>query len=208
MLTKIVDVVLVDINPRMVKAWQQAFGRNPEVRIKQGSMLDMAVDAWVTPTNSLGRMDGGLDLAIKNFLGPGVEREVKREIARRYGGSMPVGYATCVEAGRAAPKYLISAPTMCASSQDISDTLNVALACAAAFQMVDMVNGQAGTRRIHSVALPGLGACTGRVPVATCAYLMWVAYTLFEFEAFASFDEMRAALERELWKRMERAGAA
>ena len=90
MLTKQVDVVLVDINPRMVRAWRYAFERNVEVKIVHGSMLDQRVDAWVTPTNSRGSMDGGLDWAIKKRLGATVEHEVKREIAREYGGRMPI----------------------------------------------------------------------------------------------------------------------
>jgi O-acetyl-ADP-ribose deacetylase (regulator of RNase III) len=205
--TKHVDVVLVDVNPQMVRAWRYAFERNPEVRIVHDSMLGQRVDAWVTPTNSRGSMDGGLDRAIKKRLGAPVEQVVKREIRREYGGRMPVGYATCVGTGRAFPSYLISTPTMHASAEDVSDTLNSALACAAALQAVDMANAR-HEGAIGSVALPGLGACTGRVPVTTCAYLMWVAYTLYRSAAFADFDEMREALERELWARLERPGAA
>ena len=47
-----------------------------------------------------------------------------------------------VRTGAVAPAYLISTPTMTASSEDISDTLNVALACAAAFQAVHMQNAR------------------------------------------------------------------
>src|SRR5687768_11052896 len=106
MLIKLVQVVLVDINPKMVKAWQQTFEDCPEVDVVHGSMLDQRVDAWVTPTNSLGNMDGGLDAVMKKHFGPKIEKEIKGEIARRYSGFMPVGHATCVETGRMAPKYL------------------------------------------------------------------------------------------------------
>ena len=61
---------------------------------------------------------------------------------------------------------------------------------------------------IRTVALPGLGASTGRVPAPMCAYLMRVAYDLFAFGQFADFAEARKALEAELWQRMQRAGAA
>jgi O-acetyl-ADP-ribose deacetylase (regulator of RNase III) len=207
MLTNNVDIVLVDVNPAMVWAWQHAFERNAEVRIVHDSMLNQRVDAWVTPTNSRGSMDGGLDWMVKKALGSGIERKVKKEISRLYGGRLPVGYATCVETGHAFPRYLISAPTMHASAENVSGTCNAALACAAAFQAIATVNASA-ENPICSVAVPGLGACTGRVPVKTCAYLMWVAYNLARSETFTSFEEMREALERELWTRMERPGAA
>lgn len=192
-----VKVVLVDINPKMVKAWRDTFEENPEVEIVQGSMLDQRVDAWVSPTNSYGNMDGGLDAVIKNNLGQKIEQAVKKCIADRFGSTLPVGHATCVPTGRQKPGYLISTPTMVKSSEDISDSLNVALACAAAFQAVHMQNAK-DANSIQSVALPGLGANTGRVPAEICADLMWTAYNMFREHAFSDFKEMRKALEEEL----------
>jgi O-acetyl-ADP-ribose deacetylase (regulator of RNase III) len=192
-----VKIVLVDINPRMIKAWRATFEENPEVQVVQGSMLDQDVDAWVTPTNAKASMDGGLDAAIKGHFGPAIERRVQAEIRRLHGVLLPVGYATCVPTGSARPAYLISTPTMMTSSEDISDTLNVALACAAAFQAIHMQEAR-GQGSISSVALPGLGANTGRVPVEICADLMWTGYSLFRRRAFDDFAAMRAALEEEL----------
>lgn len=193
----LVKVVLVDINPRMVQAWQATFEENPEVDIVLGSMLDQEVDAWVSPTNSKGSMDGGLDAVIKKRLGDGIEARVQQEIVRLHHSFLPVGHATCVPTGGAVPRYLISTPTMIASSQDISDSLNVALACAAAFQAVHMQNAR-DPGSIRSVALPGLGANTGKVPVEICADLMWTGYNLYREQEFADFGAMRAALQEQL----------
>lgn len=193
----LVKVVLVDINAKMIQAWRGTFEENPEVEIVQGSMVDQPVSAWVSPTNSRGSMDGGLDLVIKNTLGAHIEKRLKQEIASRHGGVLPVGFATSIPTDVNMPRYLISTPTMMGSSEDISDTLNVALACAAAFQAVHMQN----TREpgsIRSVALPGLGANTGKVPVEICADLMWTGYDLFRRKEYASFQEMRSALEERL----------
>lgn len=193
----LVKVVLVDINPKMVEAWRSAFEENPEVEILQGSMLDQTVSAWVSPTNARGSMDGGLDAIIKKQLGAQIEGKVQKEIARLFGGFMPVGHATCVPTGQERPKFLISTPTMGASSEDVSDTLNVALACAAAFQAVHMQNARE-PGSIRGVALPGLGANTGKVPVEICADLMWTGYNLFREQEFTDFGAMRAALEEQL----------
>ena len=193
----LVRVMLVDVNPKMTKAWRATFEENPEVDVIDGSMLAQQVSAWVTPTNARGSMDGGLDMIIKQHLGAQIEKRVQQEIKQRYGGFLPVGHAVCVETGKGMPPHLVSTPTMVASSEDVSDTLNVALACAAAFQMVHMQNArQPGS--IRSVALPGLGANTGRVPVEICADLMWTAYDLFRRQEFTDFGEMRKALEEEL----------
>lgn len=191
----LVQVKLVDINPKMIAAWRETFEANPEVEIVHGSMTAQDVSAWVTPTNSGGRMDGGLDAVIKGFLGPAIELAVQTQIAQRYGGFLPVGHATCVPTGRPSPRFLISTPTMHASNEDVSDTMNVVLAAAAAFQVVHMQNALA-PRSITSIALPGLGANTGRVPPAICADLMWTAYDLFRTAEFPDFLAMRAALEK------------
>jgi O-acetyl-ADP-ribose deacetylase (regulator of RNase III) len=180
-----------------VAAWRETFEENPEVEIVHGSMLDRAVDAFVTPTNSRGSMDGGLDAVIKRHFGAPIEKRVKQAIREEFGKSMPVGCATCVPTGRERPRWLISTPTMRRSSEDVSDTMNVALACAAAFQAIHMQN-EREPGSIGSVALPGLGAQTGRVPVEICADLMWSGYNLFRRRAFAGFPQMRSALEAEL----------
>jgi O-acetyl-ADP-ribose deacetylase (regulator of RNase III) len=138
----LVKVTLIDVNPKMVDAWKYTFEENPEVDIVHGSMLAQNATAWVSPTNARGSMDGGLDAIIKNFLGVKIEKSLQQEIARLHNGLLPVGFATCVPTGSDWPRYLISTPTMVASSEDISDSLNVALACAAAFQAVHMQNAR------------------------------------------------------------------
>lgn len=193
----LVKVVLVDVNPKMIAAWRNTFEENPEVEIVQGSLLAQPVSAWVTPTNSRGSMDGGLDGILKKHFGQIIESRVQQEIARLYAGVMPVGHATFVPTGQVQPKYLISTPTMTGSSDDISATMNVALACAAAFQAVHMCNAN-DPGGIRAVALPGLGANTGKVPVEICADLMWTGYNLFREREFSTFAELRQVLEAEL----------
>ncbi len=190
----LVKVILVDINPKIIAAWRSSFEGNPEVEIVHGSMLDQPVSAWVSPTNSAGSMDGGLDLVIKKFLGNSIEFGVKSQIKRLHQGAMPVGHAVCVPTERPQPRFLISTPTMVSSNEDISASMNVALACAAAFQAVHIQNTEE-PGSIRSVALPGLGAQTGRVPAEICADLMWTAYDLFREHAFRDFAQMRMALE-------------
>lgn len=190
-------VVLTDVNERVVEAWRAAFADTPAVEIRRGSILDEDVDAWVTPTNSRGRMDGGVDAVIKRYLGAGIQLRVQRAIRDRFAGSLPVGSAVCVPSGATVPRYLISTPTMVQSSQNVSDTLNVAMACAAAFQAVHRQNRKA-PGSIRSVALVGLGAQTGRVPARICANLMWTGYTLFHDHWFQDDDELRATISAQL----------
>ena len=192
-----VTLVLVDLNPKMIDAWLAVFDGEPAVEIVRGSLLEEQADAWVAPTNSRAQMNGGLDGAIRTRLGPGIQARVRREVLRAHGDFIPVGSATCVATGRTHPRWLVSTPTMFGVADDISSTMHVALACGAALQAVRLHN-EHNSDRITSVAMPGLGAGTGRVPHAVCADLMWTAYKLFESRRFTDFDAMRAALEHEL----------
>ncbi|MFF2194653.1 macro domain-containing protein [Streptomyces sp. NPDC058157] len=190
-------VVLTDVNERVVQAWRAAFADTPGIEIRRGSILDEDVDAWVSPTNSRGRMDGGVDAVVKRHLGAGIQLRVQRAIRDRFAGTLPVGSAVCVPSGASVPRYLISTPTMVESAQNVGDTLNVALACAAAFQAVHRQNRLA-PGSIRSVALVGMGAQTGRVPARVCANLMWTGYTLFHDHWFQDDDELRATITAQL----------
>ncbi len=190
----LVRVVLTDINPKMIAAWRDSFEGNPEVDIVQGSLLDQQVSAWVTPTNAKASMDGGLDAIIKRTLGVQIEKSVQAEVKARFNGNMKIGTGTCVQTGVDLPRFLISTPTMVGSADNISASLNVALACCAAFQTVHMYNAQ-HPGSIRSVAMPGLGAATGKTPVEICADLMWTAYNLFREKEFADYASMRKSLE-------------
>ncbi|WP_327182857.1 macro domain-containing protein [Streptomyces sp. NBC_01334] len=190
-------VVLTDINASVVEAWRAAFADTPGIEIRKGSILDEKVDAWVSPTNSRGRMDGGVDAVVKRHLGAGIQLRVQRAIRDRFGGRLPVGSAVCVPSGAVDPRFLISTPTMEQSSQNVSETLNVALACAAAFQAIHRQNGES-PGSIESVALVGMGAHTGRVPARVCANLMWTGHTLFNDHRFEDYDDLRATIVAQL----------
>ncbi|MFF7993543.1 macro domain-containing protein [Kitasatospora xanthocidica] len=190
-------VVLTDLNATVVESWRAAFADTPGVEIRHASILTAEVDAWVSPTNARGRMDGGTDAAIKRHLGAGIQLRVQKAIRDGHAGSLPVGSAVCVRSGAVNPRFLISAPTMRTSSQNVSETLNVALACAAAFQAVHRQNAlEPGS--IRSVALVGMGAQTGRVPARVCANLMWSGLTLFDDHHFEDDDELRATVLAQL----------
>ncbi|WP_067184728.1 macro domain-containing protein [Microtetraspora niveoalba] len=190
-------VVLVDVNAKVVQEWRAAFADTPEVEIHKGSILTQRVDAWVSPTNSRGRMDGGVDAAIKRHLGAGIQLRVQRAIRDQFEGSLPVGSAVCVPSGSTNPKFLISTPTMVQSAQNVSETLNVALACAAAFQAIHAQN-EKEPGAIESVALVGMGAATGKVPPRVCANLMWTGYTLFNDYYFRDYDDLRTTISEQL----------
>ncbi len=149
------DIILCDALPPVVRAWQRAFAAYPEVEIRRGDLLEVEADAYVSPANSYGIMDGGIDAALSARF-PQVEARVQAAIAAG-GRLLPVGHALVVETGDVDVPYLICAPTMELPSR-VSHTSNAFRAMLALLSAVEQFNAE-NEDAISSVAVPGL--CTG-----------------------------------------------
>ncbi len=149
------DITLCDLSPGLVRAWRTAFAAFPGATVLQGDLLDVEADAYVSPANSFGIMDGGID-AILNRRFPHVESRVQAAIAR-VGTMLPVGEALIVETGDPDVPYLVCAPTMELPSR-VSHTNNAFRAMHAILSAVELYNVE-NRDVIRSVAVPGL--CTG-----------------------------------------------
>src|SRR5690348_1808703 len=90
---------LVDRSEDLVRVWEVAFRAYPEVVIERGDILKAAHTALVSPANSYGYMNGGIDLAYRHFFGIQIEHTVQRRIQEVAGAYLPVGQAVLVETG-------------------------------------------------------------------------------------------------------------
>jgi O-acetyl-ADP-ribose deacetylase (regulator of RNase III) len=152
-------LVLRDTDPHVVLAFTQVFGGHDGVSVGSGDLLAAGVDAIVSPANSFGRMDGGIDLHYRNQLGLGLERLLRELIARRYeNGELPVGEAIVVPTKHGSIKRMIAAPTM-RTPQNIRGTDNVRRATLAALRMAAGVREPA----IARLGMPGMGTGVGRM---------------------------------------------
>lgn len=152
------EVVLADINEEVCVAWRQMI-RHQMVAVEYGDLLEVAADAYVSPANSQGIMDGGLDRQLRARF-PGVEARVLRAIDE-LGGVLPVGRAVTVETQDADVPYLICVPTMALPGR-ISGSGNAYAAMLAALREVARFNFS-NENGIGSVAIPGLGTGVGRL---------------------------------------------
>src|SRR5262249_53005071 len=141
---------LIDRSQPLVECWKAQFADCPAVEVLNGDYFQRPADAIVSPANSFGIMDGGLDLAIRDQLGFPVERKVQELIDERYHGEMPVGCAEVVETGERRWRYLIVAPTM-RVPEPIPFTINAYLAFRAALVAVKNYNRDLGRQEIDSL---------------------------------------------------------
>jgi O-acetyl-ADP-ribose deacetylase (regulator of RNase III) len=168
-------IYLIDRSTPLVQAWREAFADCADVEAIAGSYFQRNADAIVSPANSFGIMDGGLDLELRDQLGYTVESRVQQAIVERHHGELPVGAAEVVETDHDRWKYLVAAPTM-RIPEPVAFTLNAYLAFRAILVAAKNFNGQKGERVIDSLVCSGLGTGVGQISAIKCARQMRAAY--------------------------------
>lgn len=162
-------IQLIDRNIGMCEQWNLHFKDCKDVIINCDDFFSLKTDCVVSPANSFGFMDGGLDMVITERLGWQVQFKLQKQIQEKYFGELLVGQAELVETGLEEIPFCISAPTMRVPLV-LKDTANVYLASKAIFRLLKDEN------RINKVTISGLGTGVGRVPYDICAKQMKQAY--------------------------------
>jgi O-acetyl-ADP-ribose deacetylase (regulator of RNase III) len=163
-------VELWDVNPAVVLAWTKTFSELEHVRIGSGNILKAKIDAIVSPANSFGYMDGGIDLTYRNLFGLVIEGRVQQVIREQFDGELPVGSAFAVPTGHSKITRLIVAPTM-RTPRIIVETDNVYRATKAAFSCALAVDPP-----ISRLGLPGMGTGVGCMDPSVSAEQMLQAF--------------------------------
>src|SRR5262245_699868 len=101
---------LRDRNEGTVEAWNAVFSDLPRVTISHGNILDGRADAIISPANSFGFMDGGVDLAYSYFFGWSLQERLQSLIHTEYDHEVPVGQALVLPTLNDEIPFLISAP--------------------------------------------------------------------------------------------------
>ena len=166
------EIRLVDKWKPLTDAWSEVFSENASIRVLCGDFFSEDADALVSPANSFGIMDGGLDLAIRGTLGGDIQRQVQALILERHHGEMPVGTAEIVETAHERWPFLVVAPTM-RVPEPVSNTLNAYLSFRAVLLAVRSFN--VPNARIRSLVVPGLGTGIGAMDARRCAAQMRIA---------------------------------
>jgi O-acetyl-ADP-ribose deacetylase (regulator of RNase III) len=162
-------IQLIDRNEGMCEEWRKQFKDCNDVFVHCGDFFSLKTDCVVSPANSFGFMDGGLDYVISDTLGWEVQRKLQQQIQEKYLGEILVGQAELIETGNINVPFCISAPTMRIPTI-LKDTVNVYLASKAIFNLFK------NDKRINTVTISGLGTGVGQVPYNICAKQMKQAY--------------------------------
>jgi O-acetyl-ADP-ribose deacetylase (regulator of RNase III) len=176
MRTSRLQLILVGPDLELCNAWEEAFRPHPAVTVVRGRFQELSqFDCMVSPANSFGLMDGGVDLAIARFFGDALVDRVQAYILREYLGEQPVGTSFIVETGHKRHPFVAHTPTM-RVPMSIATTDHVYLAMWAMLLTVERHNRSAVQPSITTVACPGLGTGAGGMPPEEAARQMEIAY--------------------------------
>jgi O-acetyl-ADP-ribose deacetylase (regulator of RNase III) len=168
-------LILAAVEDSLADAWERFCGDVEFVTVHRGSIVELDVDAVVSPANSFGFMDGGIDALYTRHFGPHVQRRLQELIRTEHHGELVIGAAEIVETNHSGIPYLIAAPTM-RVPMILQNTVNPYLAARAAMLLVrngtfrsGPLAGQPISAAVQRIAFPGLGTGVGQVGFNTCA---------------------------------------
>lgn len=180
-------ITIVDPKQRLIDIVNEYFSDTEEVTAVVGDFRSYSADALVSPANSFGIMDGGIDALYVEHLGKDMQKKLQSRIIKKYHGELPVGMSLDIEIDNPQYKWLISAPTM-RVPQNISTTDHVYLAFRSML-LTAMKNNS-----IKTIVTPVFGTGIGKMNYEVAATQMKLAYLsatkLAEIPSFDKIDAM------------------
>lgn len=173
------NIIFIDIHKEFIDELQKLLPSSPHIKYINGdvSLLSRDNTAFVSPANSLGFMDGGIDYVYSRKMFPTIEKHVKWNIknlnlntllGRPY---LPIGSSIISKVPNSNESYIISAPTMFLP-HNVSGTNNAYHAFMASLMMVSkykMLNLQSN---IDTLVCPALCTGYGKMPIQKAAHQM------------------------------------
>jgi O-acetyl-ADP-ribose deacetylase (regulator of RNase III) len=185
-------IYLRDNNEGMTEAWKLWFKGIEEVEISQGDIFGgPKAHAIVSPANSFGFMDGGIDMAYSKKFGWDVQKRLQKKLDEEHYGELPVGQAVILETKNDDYPWLVSAPTM-RVPLPVYNTLNAYLAFRAT--LIAVIQHGMGNPPIESIICPGLGTSVGQMPFNVCAKQMFYAYMVVVKKQRKEIDNLATAM--------------
>jgi len=151
-----IRISICDLDPLFVAQAHHHLMELPNViEVAHRSVIDRPADAVISPANSFGFMDGGVDWAYLQFFGIELQRRLQMVIRLQKFQELLVGAAVAVPTYHEAIPFLIAAPTM-RVPKIIDDPADIMLATRAAIRV-------ATDFRFSHIVMPGIGTGCGRV---------------------------------------------
>ena len=155
------DFHFISLDNNLPNLFKKIFGDLPNFSCSVGDIRDVpSYDCLVSPANSFGLMDGGIDLYLSvmvsknvNYLG----KIVRKVIAKKFSGEQPIGTCIIVETSNSKYPFLAHSPTM-SIPMNVDETLNAYYAFKAVLEEINKHN-ERNEKKIKTVLTTTF--CTG-----------------------------------------------
>lgn len=168
-------LILYDINKSLCDEWNKYFKDEIEkglVEVQNVTFKDLKCNYVATAGNSYGWMTGGIDLAVRQYYGQGIQDIIQHGIISECSGELPVGSMMMIDTQDNLKPHLLYAPTMRVPSKiEPIDVFYVF------FKILTTLYSQ---NEVDELACCGLGTSTGGVSVSDCAKMMYIAYKFID----------------------------
>jgi O-acetyl-ADP-ribose deacetylase (regulator of RNase III) len=192
-------LILVAPDKSLYSAFQEYFDYFPNVEISNNYFEWLQeYDCLVSPANSFGMMDGGMDAAITNFFGISLEKKIQQRILEDYLGEQPVGTSLIVETGHPQHPFVAHTPTM-RIPMSIRGT-DVPYTAMWAMLLAVRHHSKTSHHQINTVVCPGLGTGIGQVPHREAARQMSLAYDRFLYPPKFINCFVAASRQLQIWE--------
>lgn len=195
------NIILASFSDEMISCWKHEFRSTSNVEIYHGSIFDIESDAIVSPSNSFGFMDGGLDEKISEFFGNEIQKRVQEQIKLQYFGELVVGTSLIIDTHHPKMPYLIVSPTMRVPMELGTDSVNIYLATRAALLLSihgRFDNGVAVREKVKTITFSAMGTGVGKVHPSLCALQMRKAYDVTQEPILLPKNWIEAKKQHEL----------
>jgi O-acetyl-ADP-ribose deacetylase (regulator of RNase III) len=194
-----IKLILVDPNYALSIAFQVHFDYLPNVEITNCGFEQLpSYDCLVSPANSFGMMDGGVDAAITKFFGISLMERVQQHILDDYLGEQSVGTSFIITTGHPQYPFLAHTPTMRVPMSIVGTDIPY-IAMWAMLLAVEQHNRHA-ERSISTIACPGLGTGIGRISPNEAARQMALAYDHFLYPPKFLNCFVAASRQLQIWE--------
>ena len=126
-------IYLVGKNKDVYCAYKKYCEKFNFVSIYEGNILDLDVDTIVSPANSFGFMDGGIDAIYRDYFGYFIQEQLQTKIIENHFGELLVGELEVIHTLDNKIKYIIAIPTLRVPTILPDDSVNAYLATRSLF---------------------------------------------------------------------------
>lgn len=119
----------ISLDKNIIHLFPKIFANLPNISFSVGNIQNCnAFDCIVSPANSFGHMDGGIDAVLSHMLAKNndykyIGRKVRKNIKEKYAGEQPIGTCLLVKTKNEKYPFLAHAPTM-TIPENVNKTLN------------------------------------------------------------------------------------